>query len=152
MQMHEDSGSNFLNLAAALKIILGWTIKDADIPRAKHLLHEYLIKFIKVRLVLAWNYLLTKASRFIQKMWSRRTIGWHIYLINCVIMGQCTDSGHSCLKGSTNYSRATLWTTMVQENLRLASSVHSRRIESFERWYVLSKLSMNQTHVASLAW
>lgn len=53
MQMHEDSGSNFLNLAAALKIILGRTIKDADIPRAKHLLHEYLIKFIKVRLILA---------------------------------------------------------------------------------------------------
>jgi hypothetical protein len=32
MQMHEDSRSNFLNLAVALKIILGWTIKDADIP------------------------------------------------------------------------------------------------------------------------
>ncbi|KAG1826811.1 uncharacterized protein BJ212DRAFT_1294249 [Suillus subaureus] len=63
MQMHKDSGSNFLNLAAALKIILGQTIKDADIPQAKHILHEYLIKFIK-----------------------------------------CTDSGHSCLKGSTNYS------------------------------------------------
>ncbi|KAG1797180.1 uncharacterized protein BJ212DRAFT_1289954, partial [Suillus subaureus] len=48
MQMHEDSGSNFLNLAAALKIILGQTVKDADIPQVKHILHEYLIKFIKI--------------------------------------------------------------------------------------------------------
>ncbi|KAG1809601.1 uncharacterized protein BJ212DRAFT_1484307 [Suillus subaureus] len=48
--MHADDADNFLNLAAALKIILGWSISDADIPQAKELLNKYLLRFLEVHL------------------------------------------------------------------------------------------------------
>jgi hypothetical protein len=46
--MHPDDADNLLNLAAALKIILGRSINDADIPRAKELLNMYLLGFLEV--------------------------------------------------------------------------------------------------------
>ncbi|KAG1875919.1 hypothetical protein C8R48DRAFT_669170 [Suillus tomentosus] len=48
MAMHADDADNFLNLAAALKIILGRSISDADIPRAKKLLNKYLLRFLEI--------------------------------------------------------------------------------------------------------
>ncbi|KAG1816313.1 uncharacterized protein BJ212DRAFT_1480762 [Suillus subaureus] len=48
MAMHADDADNFLNLAAALKIILGWSISDTDIPQAKELLNKYLLRFLEI--------------------------------------------------------------------------------------------------------
>lgn len=46
--MHEDEPANFLKLAAALKILLGRSIRDVDIERAKENLLEYLEGYLKV--------------------------------------------------------------------------------------------------------
>lgn len=48
-QMHPSAPDNFLKLAAALKIILGRSFRDADIPRAKELLRDYLMEYLEVR-------------------------------------------------------------------------------------------------------
>ncbi|KAG1861529.1 hypothetical protein DFJ58DRAFT_839673 [Suillus subalutaceus] len=48
MAMHADDADNFLNLAAALKIILGRSISDTDIPQAKELLNKYLLRFLEI--------------------------------------------------------------------------------------------------------
>ncbi|KAG1755257.1 uncharacterized protein EDB91DRAFT_1042129 [Suillus paluster] len=47
-QMHPSAPDNFLKLAAALKIILGRSFKDADIPRAKELLRNYLMEYLEL--------------------------------------------------------------------------------------------------------
>ncbi|KAL5535628.1 hypothetical protein ACEPAF_3722 [Sanghuangporus sanghuang] len=45
-RMHPDDSANFLKLAAALKIILGRSIRTADLSRAERLLKEYLCGFL----------------------------------------------------------------------------------------------------------
>ena len=47
-RMQPDDADMFLKLACALKIIMAQTIKDADMPRAKHLLFAFLLKFLEV--------------------------------------------------------------------------------------------------------
>ncbi|KAG2133009.1 hypothetical protein DEU56DRAFT_914034 [Suillus clintonianus] len=47
-QMHPSAPDNFLKLAAALKIILGRSFRDADIPRAKELLRDYLMEYLEL--------------------------------------------------------------------------------------------------------
>ena len=47
--MHPDDADNFLKLATSLKIILGRTIRIADLPRAETLLKDYLTGFLSVR-------------------------------------------------------------------------------------------------------
>lgn len=49
--MHEEEAENILNLAAALKITLGRSILETDIPRAKHFLSRYLETYLKVSYV-----------------------------------------------------------------------------------------------------
>ena len=48
IRMLKGDADNFLKLAAALKIILGRSIYDADMPRAKALLEDYLKTFFEV--------------------------------------------------------------------------------------------------------
>jgi hypothetical protein len=48
-RMPPGDADNFLKLATALKIIMARSIKDSDIPRARELLHDYLVGFLKVR-------------------------------------------------------------------------------------------------------
>ncbi|KAG2045524.1 hypothetical protein BDR06DRAFT_978149 [Suillus hirtellus] len=47
-QMHPSAPDNFLKLAAALKIILGHSFRDANIPCAKELLCDYLMEYLKL--------------------------------------------------------------------------------------------------------
>ncbi|KAL5521122.1 hypothetical protein ACEPAG_9044 [Sanghuangporus baumii] len=47
-QMHENDTKNFLKLATALKIILGRSVKCADLTRAENLLKEYLQGFLQI--------------------------------------------------------------------------------------------------------
>lgn len=47
-RMHPDDAKYFLHLAAALKLILGRSVNDADMPPAKFLLNKYLTRFVKV--------------------------------------------------------------------------------------------------------
>ncbi|RDX49847.1 hypothetical protein OH76DRAFT_1350092 [Lentinus brumalis] len=49
-RMLDGDDENFLRLAAALKILLGRSIHDEELPRARQLLYEYLTTFLKVRL------------------------------------------------------------------------------------------------------
>jgi hypothetical protein len=51
-RMHPDDADNFLKLATALKIILARTIYIPDLDHAKTLLHEYLVTFLKVFILL----------------------------------------------------------------------------------------------------
>jgi len=51
-RMHPDDANNFLKLATVLKIILACTIYIPDLDRAKTLLHEYLVTFLKVFILL----------------------------------------------------------------------------------------------------
>ncbi|KAL5485641.1 hypothetical protein ACEPAI_6682 [Sanghuangporus weigelae] len=46
LRMHPDDAENFLKLAAALKIVLGRTIRLTDLDRAERLLKEYLEGFL----------------------------------------------------------------------------------------------------------
>lgn len=46
--MHPDDADNFLKLAAALKIILGRTVRPDDLLRAELLLKEYLVGYLSV--------------------------------------------------------------------------------------------------------
>ncbi|KAL5512094.1 hypothetical protein ACEPAG_3615 [Sanghuangporus baumii] len=48
IRMHEDEPANFLKLAATLKILLGRSIRDVDIERAKKNLLEYLQGYLKL--------------------------------------------------------------------------------------------------------
>ena len=48
LRMLEGDETNFLKLAAALKIIMARSIRESDIPRAKELLYGYLLGFLKV--------------------------------------------------------------------------------------------------------
>ncbi|KAH9935850.1 hypothetical protein B0H21DRAFT_711539 [Amylocystis lapponica] len=48
-RMHAQDADNFLSLASALKIILARSIDRADLPRARQLLQDYLLGFIKLR-------------------------------------------------------------------------------------------------------
>ncbi|KAL5520523.1 hypothetical protein ACEPAG_9747 [Sanghuangporus baumii] len=47
-RMHPDDAQNFLKLAAALKIVLGRTIRLADLDRAEMLLKEYLEGYLTI--------------------------------------------------------------------------------------------------------
>ncbi|KAG2350555.1 hypothetical protein BDR05DRAFT_993937 [Suillus weaverae] len=47
-QMDPHGSDNFLKLAAALKIILGRSIQDSDIPHAKQLLNDYLLEYLEL--------------------------------------------------------------------------------------------------------
>ncbi|KAH9914437.1 hypothetical protein B0H21DRAFT_703670, partial [Amylocystis lapponica] len=46
-RMHAQDADNFLLLASALKIILARSIDKADLPRARQLLQDYLLGFLK---------------------------------------------------------------------------------------------------------
>ncbi|KAG1817261.1 uncharacterized protein BJ212DRAFT_1299400 [Suillus subaureus] len=46
--MHLLAPDNFLKLAAALKIILRCSFRDADIPHAKELLCDYLMEYLEL--------------------------------------------------------------------------------------------------------
>lgn len=50
VRMHPRDADNFLNLAAAMKILLARSIDRADLPRARELLTEYLSGLQEVRL------------------------------------------------------------------------------------------------------
>ena len=50
--MHVDEADNFLNLSAALKVILSRSILEADVPRARYFLEKYLQTYLKVLLPL----------------------------------------------------------------------------------------------------
>ncbi|KDQ49084.1 hypothetical protein JAAARDRAFT_201149 [Jaapia argillacea MUCL 33604] len=47
-RMHQDKPELFLQFAAAIKIILGWTIDEQAILRALQLLQEYLLQFHEI--------------------------------------------------------------------------------------------------------
>jgi hypothetical protein len=49
MRMQADDADIFLKLSAALKIIMARSIDVADLPRAKQLLQNYLLGFLRVR-------------------------------------------------------------------------------------------------------
>lgn len=46
--MPEGDADNFLNLAAAMKILLARTITKSELPRARELLTDYWWRFLKV--------------------------------------------------------------------------------------------------------
>ena len=48
MQMLAEDADNLLKLSAALKIIMARTIDEAELERAKNLLYDYLVTFLKV--------------------------------------------------------------------------------------------------------
>ena len=48
-RMHDGDADNFLNLAAAMKILLARTITKSELPRARELLTDYWWRFVKVR-------------------------------------------------------------------------------------------------------
>ncbi|GBE84638.1 hypothetical protein SCP_0606170 [Sparassis crispa] len=50
-RMHPEDADNFLSLAAALKVIMGRSVNVTELPRACKLLQDYLINFLKVRLI-----------------------------------------------------------------------------------------------------
>lgn len=46
--MHEDDPDNFLKLSAALKVILGRSVREVDLVEAERLLGEFLQGYLKV--------------------------------------------------------------------------------------------------------
>lgn len=47
-RMRDEEMTNFLNLSAALTVLLARTIHKADLPRAKELLETYLLNIVEV--------------------------------------------------------------------------------------------------------
>ncbi|KAH9928238.1 hypothetical protein B0H21DRAFT_712161 [Amylocystis lapponica] len=47
-RMHAQDADNFLSLASALKILMARSIAKADLPRARQLLQDYLLGFMKI--------------------------------------------------------------------------------------------------------
>ena len=51
IRMHAEEADNFLNLAAALKVILARTVLVGDLSRAEFFLMKYLQTYLKVSLI-----------------------------------------------------------------------------------------------------
>lgn len=135
--MHFNDAEIFLNLVAALKIILGCSINDANIPCAKELLNMYLLGCLEVsNLCDLWSNTELKDTKIHPKH-IKPSNHWvtHIFEQLEDYGPTPTASGLFFSNVSTRFPKVTQQTTTVMAKSRFHSSTHSCMILSFRPWW-----------------